>query len=365
MAKTKRRKRTRVPVMRHDAVVASSPGTLSAPPNAVETTVSVLAYGPKTLVERDIHTPSHVSDFADGHAVVWVNMVGLANVQFLEELGDRFGLHHLALEDVLNIPQRPKLDDYGDHQFIVVRMPIASDRLETEQLSIFLGKRFVLTIQERPGDCLEGIRKRIREGRPRIRGNGSDYLVYSILDAIVDSYFPLLEHLGVTMDELESQIHQNPEKRQVEHLHEIKSDLVSLRRYLWPLRELNATLLRQENPFLTESTRLFMRDCYDHSVNALDLVDSYRDIATGLMELYLSMMSQRMNEVMKVLTIIATIFIPLSFIAGLYGMNFDPGVSRWNMPELGWRYGYPAALGVMALCGGGMLVFFWRKGWFR
>jgi magnesium transporter len=317
------------------------------------------------LTEEDLPDLSRLQALAQAHPILWVNVVGLGTVETLTRLGEGFGLHRLALEDVLNVPQRPKLDDYGEHQFIVARMPVAKEHLETEQLSIFLGRSFVLTVQERPGDCFDGIRRRLREERPRIRGGGPDYLVYSILDALVDSYFPLLEHVGETLDELEARIQEAPEKHHVERLHSLKRDLVSLRRYLWPLRELNAALLRQETAFLSEETRVYMRDCYDHSVHALDLVDSYRDIASGLMDLYLSMVSQRMNEVMKVLTIIATIFIPLSFVAGLYGMNFNPEASRWNMPELGWAFGYPLALGFMAICAGVMLLIFWKKGWFR
>ena len=360
-----KRRRKRIPVVRPDAVVAASPGTLRVPPGSLESRVKVIAYGPDDLVEEDISDLSRLETLGKSHPVVWVNVSGLGTLDTLTQLGDRFALHRLALEDVLNTLQRPKLDDYGDHQFIVARMPVAHEHLETEQLSIFLGKSFVLTVEERPGDCFDGIRRRLHDGRSRMRESGPDYLAYSILDALVDSYFPLLEHVGATLEELDTEIHDNPERRHIEQLHSLKHDLVTLRRYLWPLRELTAALTRPDNTFFSEKTRIYMRDCYDHSVHALDLVDSYRDIASSLMDLYLSMMSQRMNEVMKVLTIIATIFIPLSFIAGLYGMNFNPAVSRWNMPELGWPWGYPMALGVMAFCAGGMLVFFWKKGWFR
>ena len=351
--------------MRPGTAIAQSPGTLKAHPDSADSSVSAIAYGPDCLTEEEILDLSQLDVLAQSHPIIWVNVIGLGNLDILTGLGERFGLHPLALEDVLNITQRPKLDDYGDHQYIVARMPVATKHLETEQLSIFLGESFVITFQEQPGDCFDSIRKRIQDGRPRLRNGGPDYLVYAILDALVDSYFPHLEHVGATLDELELKIHHNPEKQHIQNLHSLKHDLVTLRRFLWPLRELNATLIRPDNSFFTESTRLFMRDCYDHSVHALDLADSLRDITSGLMDLYLSLMSQKMNEVMKVLTIIATIFIPLSFIAGLYGMNFNPEVSRWNMPELGWPFGYPVAVGFMALCAGGMLVFFWKKGWFR
>lgn len=360
-----KRRRKRIPVVRPSVKIAASPGTLTAHSGGTDSSVSVIAYGPEKLLEEEISDLSQLKTLGSSYPVVWINIIGLGSLDILTEVGEQLGLHRLALEDVLNIPQRPKLDDYGDHQFIVARMPVAHEHLETEQLSIFLGKSFVLTVQERPGDCFAGIRQRIHNGRPGFRLAGPDYLTYAILDALVDSYFPLLEGVSATLEELETEINHKPEKRHIEHLHSLKHEMVTLRRYLWPLRELNATLLRPDNTFFTEKTRLFMRDCYDHTIHALDLVESYREIASGLMELYLSMMSQKMNEVMKVLTIIATVFIPLSFIAGLYGMNFNPEVSRWNMPELGWPLGYPMALGIMAVCAGGMLIFFWKKGWFR
>jgi magnesium transporter len=269
------------------------------------------------------------------------------------------------MEDVLNVTQRPKVDEYDGNHYVVARMPVTEEHLATEQLSIFLGKDFVVTFQEQPGDCLDGIRARIRSGRPRLRKGGPDYLLYTILDAVVDAYFPLLESVGQMLEDLEKDILERTEQRQIEELHALKRDLVTLRRYLTPLRDLNAHLVRPDIDLLEEKTQLYMRDCYDHSVSALSMVESYRDIASGLMELYLSMVSHRMNEVMKVLTVIATLFIPLSFIAGLYGMNFDPQVSPWNMPELGWRWGYPAVLALMAACAGGMLLYFRQKGWFR
>jgi magnesium transporter len=360
-----KRKRKRIPIHRPDAIIAAPPGTLTPPAGSIATRISVFAYGPTDFIEEEIRDLSRLELFVESHPVVWVDVVGLGTLSTLTELRDRFALHRLAMEDVLNIPQRPKLDDYGDHRFIVARMPIADTHLETEQLSIFFGKNFVVTFQEQPGDRFDAVRSRIREGRARIRESGPDYLVYSLLDGLVDSYFPLLEYVRVALDSLEEKVYHDPEKAHVQELFALKRDLVTLRRYLEPLRDLNASLIRPDHAFLSESTRIYMRDCYDHSLHALHLVESYRDIASGLMDLYLSMVSQRMNEVMKVLTIIATVFIPLSFVAGLYGMNFDPQASRWNMPELSWPFGYAFAIGIMTLCAGGMLYYFWRKGWFR
>jgi len=338
---------------------------LRVPPGASPSRVHVMAYGPEALDEHDVKNLDEFPHLLKKHPVVWINVEGLGTLDTLQTLADQLGLHRLAMEDVLNTSQRPKVDDYPDHQYVVARMPVANQHLVTEQLSVFLGQNYIVTFQEQPGDCLDAIRTRIRNGRPRLREGGPDYLLYAILDALVDSYFPVLEHVGDTLEDLETDILQRPAQHHIEELYSLKRDLVTLRRYMAPLRDLNAQLLRPDNNLLQDTTRVYMRDCYDHSVNALGLVESYRDIASGLMELYLSMVSHRMNEVMKVLTIIATVFIPLSFIAGLYGMNFDPHASRWNMPELAWPWGYPMALGVMALVAGGMLLYFRRKGWFR
>ena len=336
-----------------------------APLDAVSSQMSVLAYSTGGYVEEAEPSPTRLQELRVQHSVIWVNLVGLADVESLQSLGDLFGLHRLALEDTLNLPQRPKFDDYGEHQYMAAHMPVSHLTLETEQVSVFLGEGYVLTVQERPGDCFDGIRQRIRQGRTRIRERGADYLAYAVMDAIVDSFFPLLETAASRLDEIELLILQHPDKEHITGLYDLKRGLVSLRRYLGPLRELMAVLVREDYPFFTEQTRIYLRDCYDHARQAVDLVESYRDVATGLMDLYLSLMSQRMNEVMKVLTIIATLFIPLSFIAGLYGMNFDPGASRWNMPELAWPFGYAFAWGLMLAVAGSMLVYFWKKGWFR
>lgn len=357
--------RRRVPAIRSDAAPGSSPGTLVSSPDSVPSRVTVFSYDGSDLVEREITELDELAAIRMKHRVTWVNVDGLGTLDVLRKLGELFGLHDLALEDVLNIPQRPKVDAYGDHQFIVLRMPISRETVVSEQFSLFLGADFLISFQEKPGDCLDPVRKRLREGRPRIRSGGPDYLAYALLDAIVDAYFPLLETIGSRLDELEFDIVDNSEKGQIHELYNLKRGLVSLRRYVWPLREVMSQMVREENPVVSEKTRVYLRDCYDHSIQALDLIESYRDIASGLVDLYLSIMSQKMNEVMKVLTIIATVFIPLSFIAGLYGMNFDPEASRWNMPELGLPFGYPLVLGFMLLCGGGMLYYFWRKGWFR
>lgn len=356
--------RRRLPGARPDAH-AHAPGTLRAPEEASPSLLAAICYGPDGLEEHDSLTVEAAAQLRSRFPVCWLNLTGLADVAMLRGLGDAFGLHRLALEDAVNLPQRPKLDDYGDHQFLTARMPVLSDAKLSEQLSMFVGEDFVLTVQEVEGDVFDGIRQRIRDGRPRIRGRGAPYLTYAVLDALVDSYFPRIELIAERLDELELRVFADPKGEQVGELHDLKRDLVTLRRYLEPLRELIGGLLREDNEFANEKTKVYLRDCFDHCSQAFDLVESHRDTASSIMDLYLAMQGQRMNEVMKVLTVIATLFIPLSFIAGVYGMNFDPQASGWNMPELGWRLGYPYALGLMLLSAGGMLVYFWKKGWFR
>lgn len=350
---------------KHKIKIGAPPGVLVAPPDAVASEVTLIAYNKDHFTEERVTDPSQIVKATGKDYVTWVNVDGLASVDILEHIGKAFGLHLLALEDSLNIPQRPKFDDYTDHQYVVIRMVTAGSPLVSEQVSIFMGPDFVVTLQEKPGDCLEPVRERLRQGRPRMRAAPPDYLVYAILDAIVDGYYPVLETLGDTLDVLEREIMENPERKHAEKLHDIKRELSRIRRYLWPFRELLSNATRDDTPFFRAETRPFLRDVYDHALQALDYVESFRDMAVGLMDLYLSSVSQRMNEVMKVLTIIATVFIPLSFIAGVYGMNFNPEVSGWNMPELGWRFGYPFALALMGGCAFTMLVYFWRKGWFR
>jgi magnesium transporter len=303
-----------------------------------------------------------------GHwPVTWVDVQGLGDVETVRALGDRFDLHGLALEDVINVHQRPKVELYENHVFIVTRMVggPATDGggADTEQVAMFLGADFLLTFQERSGDCFEPVRERLRHAGGRIRAARADYLAYTLIDAVIDGYFPVLEGYGERVERLEDAVTARPDAALVAQIHALKRDLLTLRRAIWPQREMVNALIRDESSLVAEPTRLYLRDCYDHAIQLMDMIETYREIASGLVDLHLSSFSARLNEVMKVLTIIATIFIPLSFITGLYGMNFDPSASRWNMPELGWRYGYPFALGLMGVVAIGLLVYFRRKGW--
>ncbi len=343
----------------------SAPGTLTVDPHAHPTSLRLIAYGPDGFVEEDVARVADLPGRMRGWPVAWIDVVGLGTAEVLLELGELFDLHKLALEDVVNVPQRAKLETYGEGLFFVARMsvPVEGSAAADEQLSLFCGKGWTISFQERPGDCLEGVRERIRRGGINLRNRGSDYLLYALIDAVVDAYFPLLEQMADRLDALEDEVLFRPERESMTRIHRIKRELVHLRARVWPHREAINALIRDDGGRVDETTKVYLRDAYDHAIRVVDLLETQREIASDLMSSYMSSVSNKMNEVMKVLTIIATIFIPLSFLAGIYGMNFDTG-SPWNMPELGFRYGYPVLLGLMVGVGGGMLAWFWRKGWF-
>ncbi len=342
----------------------TAPGQLTPPPEARPPAVSVLAYGPEGCEEFAGADPQRLRAVLASRPVVWVNVDGVGDPDVVAGLGGLFGLHRLALEDVVHVHQRPKVEHYADHLYIVLRVPDReSGELESEQISLFLGRNYVLTFQERTGDCWDPIRERVRAGKGRIAAAGADYLAYALVDAAVDSNFPVLEALGEQLESLEDEIVARPRRGTINALHRARRDLITLRRGIWPLREMLGALSRDPDPLVADETRVYLRDCHDHTVQIIDLLETYREIASGLLDVYLSSISNRMNEIMKVLTVISTIFIPLSFIAGVWGMNFDPGASPLNMPELRWRWGYPAALAVMAATAGGLLIWFRRRGW--
>jgi len=334
------------------------PSTLVGPSDAyIPKSIHLLHYTADSLEETDVAFVDDIARYKDKEGITWVNVDGLGNADIIREMGELFALHPLALEDVLSVQQRPKVDDYGSHIYIVIRMLRYEEALETEQTSIFLGPNFVLTFQERPPDCLEPVRERLRNGVGPLRRQGPDYLMHAIVDTIVDNYFPFLERLGEAVEELENEVIARPTRRTLARVHDVRHDLLDVRRCTWPLRDAVSSLLRNENPLVGRTTQLYLRDCYDHVVLVIDVLETYRELIGQLMEVYVSSVSNRLNEVIKVLTVVATIFIPLTFVVGLYGMNF-----RW-MPELDWPWGYPAVWGVMILVTVGMLLFFRHKGW--
>ena len=331
-----------VPTIRRRTPPGAAPGTITIDPEAPKSALSVMAFGPEGLVEQRIGEPHEAAPFIQQWPVVWINVDGLGDKDVIQQFGTMFELHRLALEDVVNVHQRPKVEEYDDHLFFVGRMMYQNDGIETEQLSLFLGENFVLTFQEHQGgDCFSPVRERIRKAAGRIRTHGADFLAYCLIDALVDAYFPIIEFYGDRLEDLEEEVLGKPSSKTVHAIHQIRRDLLMLRRAVWPLREAINGLQRNDCPVFSSDTRLYLRDCYDHTIQILDLVEAYRELVSDLMDVYLSSISTKLNEVMRVLTVFATIFMPMTFVASIYGMNFH------NMPELLWDWGYPLALGVM------------------
>lgn len=347
------------------------PGSLVTDPRARQPVVTALCYGPDRVHEEQIEVMDRLPPLLAGFPVVWINVDGLGGADVLRQLAERFGIHGLALEDVVHVHQRAKVEHYGEHLFIVARMPRTTENgnirnggaSDTEQLSLFLGRTFVLTFTEDPGDCFDIVRERIRRGLGNIRASGPDHLAYALLDAVVDNYFPVLERIGERLDVLEDAVLDRPTQETIGQIHEVKRDLLTLRRVIWPHREAVNAFGREAAPLVGPETQVYIRDLYDHVIQIMDLLETYRETAMDLRDGYLSSVSNRMNEVMKVLTVIATIFIPLTFITSIYGMNFDTSRSRWNMPELEWPLGYVFVWGVMLTVAAAMLYFFNRNGW--
>ena len=356
----KKLKRRRIPSTKP----GRAPGTITIAADALKPVIDVTRYSADTIdIRENVDVDSVPKPTAD--AFLWVNVVGLGDKEIIQKIAARFEIHDLALKDVVNTHQRPKIDEFDDHLFIVTRLPqVTDDELDVEQVSIFLGKRYVLTWQERPGDCFSMVRTRLQSPHTLVRTHGSDFLVYAFVDSIVDSYFPLLTLYTDRMDAIEDEIKQSEIPSSVIHeLHTLRTDIQVLRRDSSSHRDMVRKVMRYEGELLQESTRLHLRDVEDHAFRLVELLESSREGCSELRDLYMSAVSLRMNEVMKVLTIIATIFIPLGFIAGVYGMNFSNEASPWNMPETQWYLGYPLALLLMATVGGAMVWFFVRRGW--
>jgi magnesium transporter len=330
--------------------------------------ITLIEYDRTFLEERVIEDKEELLAHLDNQRVSWINIDGLGDIDLLGVLGTKFNLHPLALEDILDTTQRPKVEQYDNYLFIVAHM-LYIDRGKTmcgEQVSMFLGKHFLITVQEEAEfDVFEPVRARIRKGTGAIRKSGPDYLAYALLDSIIDHYYPVLEDVGAKIDLIEDQLVDAPTGNPVGELHAHKRALTQVRRYIWPVRDLVNFLLHEEGGLIAKSTKVYLRDCYDHTVQLMDLVESYRDVLSGLMELYLSAVGIRTNEIMRVLTVISSVFIPLTFIAGVYGMNFvyDGKNAPWNMPELVQPYGYVICWIVMLAVAIFQLVYFKKKRW--
>ncbi len=323
--------------------------------------VTLIDYDEQTFEERPLHSVDECAVYKARPTATWINVDGVHDPTMLEKIGECFGLHRLVTEDLMSVVQRPKVEDHGDYLFVVLKMLTydeKSGRIVPEQVSLIIGANFLLSFQEGViGDVFPLIRDRLRAGRGKIRKMGVDYLAYSLLDALVDGYFVILEKIGEHIDLLEEQLIARPGRTVVEQIYQLKRELLFLHKAVWPLREVVSSLVRRESPLIRETTAPYLRDVYDHVVQAIDSVEIYRDMLSTMLELYLSSVSNRMNEIMKVLTVIATIFMPLTFLAGVYGMNFR------HMPELEWKYGYLYAWIFMAAVGIGMGFYFKRKKW--
>ncbi|MEO8205765.1 MAG: magnesium/cobalt transporter CorA [Chthoniobacterales bacterium] len=327
--------------------------------------ITLIQYDTETFLETRIDNLEELNEKHDPSKINWINIDGLSDVNILRQVGDHFGLHPLALEDVLNTTQRPKIELYDGYFFIITEM-LYLDKdgcLIVEQVSMFLGKDYILTIQEEAGhDIFERVRDRLRHGKGFGRKMKADYLAYTLMDAAVDQFFPILESLGDNIEELESQMLEHADRHSLKNLYEVKRLLLQLRRASWPQREIFNNLIRDDSGLISKETQVFLRDCYDHTLQIIDMIESYRDLTAGLMDVYLSSVGLRTNEIMRMLTVISSIFIPLTFVAGVYGMNFDTA-SPFNMPELKWRFGYPLCLLLMFGIAFGQILFFRRKKW--
>ena len=339
------------------------PGTLVYTGSYVDKPLelTLIDYDEANLNEKKLESVEDIFACKDSSTVSWINIDGIHNVEMIEQIGKHFDLHSLVLEDIVHVGQRAKLDEFDQHLFIVLKMLSYNEQthaVENEQVSMVLGPGYLLTFQEHPGDVFEQIRQRIRSAKGRIRKMGSDYLAYTLMDSIVDEYYKILEIFGERIETLEDSLLSNSDHDILHEIHHLKRELTLLRRSVWPLREMVSALDRSEGSLIQKSTKIFLRDLYDHTIQIMDTIESFRDVASGLLDLYMSMVSNRMNNVMKVLTIIATIFIPLGFIAGVFGMNFE------NMPELKWWWAYPVGFWVLiAAIVVGMVIFFKRKKW--
>jgi len=349
-------------VHRRGLKVGLPPGTTtySGEPKDEHIRITVLDYDEKSYHETEVAKIEECLPFKGSETTSWINVDGIHDAELISDFGELFEIHPLALEDISNSWQRPKVEDYDDFLYVVVRMLSYDEQgkeVTGEQVSLILTDHCVISFQERPGDIFEGLRERIRKGKGRVRRMGADYLLYALLDTVVDQYFLILEKLGDRIEELENEVITSPVPESVRNIHHLKREMIFLRKAIWPLRELVNTLERGESKLVAKATQRYLRDVYDHAIQVIDTVETFRDMLSGMHDTYLSSLSNRMNEVMKVLTIIATIFIPLTFLAGIYGMNFE------YMPELKWPWGYAAVWGAMLVIGACMVVYFKRRRW--
>jgi magnesium transporter len=347
----------------------TTPGQLHVRADAQPADLVLIDYDRDRSIRITLADPATISEYLETHTVSWIDVLGLGNQATWDALSTIFNLHRLLVEDVVNVPQRPKIEHYQDQLLIIAVMVVLNANhtgFSKEQVSLVLGKNYLLTVQEEPEeDCFHGVRQRIEIDRGIIRTQGADYLAYCLLDAIVDGFFPVLEYYGELIEKLEDEVMTNPDRSTLAKIHHVRRELLTIRRAIWPQRDAINSLIRDGSDLISSEVQVYLRDCYDHTVQVMDMVETYRELATGLMDVYLSAVSNKMNEIMKLLTVVSAIFIPLTFIAGVYGMNFSREKSPLNMPELEWYWGYPACIALMLMTAGGLVFFFWRRGWFK
>lgn len=341
----------------------AAPGQIVIDPQASRPKVTAICYGAEKFEELDIEDPEEIPALLKRFDICWVQVVGLGDADVIKRIGDVFKLHILALEDVVNQSPRPKLEEYDEHLLLLAQSVYPESGVQTRPVAIFWGNDFVVTFQTEPNGCWSSVRDRLRSGRARIRTAGADYLAYALVDGTIDHFFPTVEECLDRLADMEQQVTVAQVTTLAGQITELKQELIGLRRALFPLREALGALHRSETEFLSDTTRHFVRDALDHVLQLVDLIDTARDTASNLLNMNIALVGYRTNEIMRVLTIIATIFIPLTFVAGLYGMNFAGDKSPLNMPELRWYYGYPASLALMVLIAALLVYFFHRRGW--
>lgn len=345
--------------MKKHTKVGARPGTLMIDADANVPEIRMIRHTPDEHFDTPAKTVDDIRNELNKEGVIWIDVQGLGDEKLIRAIGDFFSIHMLALEDVVNVPQRPKTEAYDQHQLYISRMVRVDEKnhLDVEQVSIFFGKNFVLTFQERHGDVLDPVRQRIRSKKGPMRSMGPDYLAYAIIDTIIDGYYPVLEQYGEYLEALEARVVANATPKMLDRINRMKRNLLTLRRGIWPQRDAINVLIRDDCPFVTEPVKVFLRDCYDHCVQVADVLETFRETAGALLSTYLSAIGNKQNEVMRMLTIMASIFIPLTFMAGIYGMNFE------EMPELKSRAAYPILLCSMLVIAGAMLLYFKKLGW--
>ncbi|GEA26860.1 cobalt/magnesium transport protein CorA [Microcystis aeruginosa NIES-4325] len=341
----------------------SEPGTLIIEPDAKPSRIILIDYDEDNAVRKVDITPNACAPYIGTNTVSWMDIQGLGSETVLKQVGEIFNLHPLLLEDVVNVPQRPKLEDYNNQLLVIsqmVRLKEDESGFDTEQVSFVLGKRYLLSFQEEElQDCFEIVRDRIRTSQGRVRKSGADYLTYLLLDTIIDGYFPVVEHYEDRIEALEDAIISNPDRDTMQEIYDVRRELLALRRLIWPMRNVLHLLMRDHHGIVSDEVQIYFRDSYDHVIQILEIIEAYRELAASLMDVYMSTMGNKLNEIMKFLTVISTIFIPLTFIVGVYGMNFE------NMPELKGEWSYFLVWLVMLAVAGGLIFYFWRKGWFK